>query len=185
MIYGPNTTAVQSIIDRVARMTDDEIQLLDAAWDSTGDPVRDVSWDKPRTPGDAMRNAVRDVFWDAGKDAGKDAVNDAVNDAVRDEAWDAAADRAIDAHWDASLGEAWDAAKAAARDAGKDADWGEYLSPGLSPGLSPAWATILAALTYDLATIEGPYTIFQRDLLMAPWVSVYGMPEGLIESAAT
>lgn len=170
MIYGPNTTAVQSIIDRVARMTDDEIQLLDEAGDSTWDSVND---------------SVRDTGWQTAKDRAAnpslDADNDAALEEAREAAWDSATARAIDAHWGASLGEAWEAAKAAARDAGKDADWGE----GLSPGLSPAWATILAAITYDLATIEGPYTIFQRDLLMAPWVSVYGMPEGLIEGAAT
>lgn len=42
----------------------------------------------------------------------------------------------------------------------------------------------LAAVTYDLATIDGPYTITHRDLLLAPWVSVCGMPEGLIATTA-
>jgi hypothetical protein len=37
----------------------------------------------------------------------------------------------------------------------------------------------LATLTFDLATKDGPYTIAQRDLLLAPWVSVVGLPEGL------
>ena len=36
-----------------------------------------------------------------------------------------------------------------------------------------------ATITYDLATTDGPYTIFLRDVLLAPWVSVCGMPAGL------
>jgi hypothetical protein len=38
---------------------------------------------------------------------------------------------------------------------------------------------ILGTVTYDLATEEGHYTIAHRDLLLAPWVSVCGMPDGL------
>ena len=72
-------------------------------------------------------------------------------DAARSATWGAAIDAAWDAYWDA----AWDAARSA------------------------AWGATLATITYDLATETGPYTIAQRDLLLAPWVEVCGMPEGL------
>ena len=75
-------------------------------------------------------------------------------------AWDAARDAAWDATWDATWNAAWDAAWDAARDAARDA--------------------IVATVTYDLATETGPYTIAQRDLLLAPWVKVCGMPDGLV-----
>ena len=39
-----------------------------------------------------------------------------------------------------------------------------------------AWVIV----TYDLATPDGPYTIEHRDLLLAPWIKVCGMPEGLV-----
>ena len=42
---------------------------------------------------------------------------------------------------------------------------------------------VLATVTYDLATEDGPYTIVQRDLLFAPWVEVCGMPEALCPTA--
>ena len=162
MIYGPNTTAVQSIIDRVARITDYEIRLLDAAWHSTWDSVND---------------SVRDTGWQTAKDRAAnpslDADNDAALEEAREAAWDSATARAIDASWDAARGEALDAVN----DAAKDAVWDELRSI--------AWAATLATVTYDLATIEGPYTIFQRDLLMAAWVTAFGMPDGLIASAAT
>ena len=77
-----------------------------------------------------------------------------------DAAWDAARDAAWDATWDATWNAAWDAAWDAARDAARDA--------------------IVATVTYDLATETGPYTIAQRDLLLAPWVKVCGMPDGLV-----
>ena len=65
---------------------------------------------------------------------------------------------------EAAWGADWDAARDAAWDAARDA--------------------LLATVTYDIATETGPYTIAQRDLLLAPWVKVCGMPEGLIATAA-
>ena len=50
----------------------------------------------------------------------------------------------------------------------------------LNAAWSAAWYAVLATVTYDLATIDGPYTIAQRDLLLAPWVKVCGMPDGLV-----
>ena len=64
------------------------------------------------------------------------------------------------AAWIGSWIGSWDAAWDAARDAARDA--------------------IVATVTYDLATETGPYTIAQRDLLLAPWVKVCGMPDGLV-----
>ena len=121
MIYGPNTEAVQSVIDRISTLTKDEYKQLGAAW-----------------------NAAYDTAWEAGYDAAWEAVHDAAREADCYAAWEAV----------------YGAANVAARDA------------------------VLATVTYDLATINGPYTIAQRDLLLAPWVSVCGMPEGLIARAA-
>ena len=121
MIYGPNTEAVQSVIDRISTLTTDEYKQLGAAW-----------------------NAAYDTAWEAGYDAAWEAVHDAAREADCYAAWEAV----------------YGAANVAARDA------------------------VLATVTYDLATINGPYTIAQRDLLLAPWVSVCGMPEGLIARAA-
>ena len=87
---------------------------------------------------------------------------------ARTAAWTAARD----ATRDASRTAARDATRDASRDAIRGADW------------YAAWYAIIAAVTYDLAAIDGPYTIVQRDLLMTPWVEVCGMPEGLIATAA-
>ena len=125
MIYGPNTEAVQSIIDRLPTLTEDEVNRLEAAWDAA-----DV------------------VAWSA--------------------AWGAAIGASRGAAWIASRGAAW----SAARSADWYADW--YASRD----------AILATVTYGIATETGPYTIAQRDLLLAPWVSVCGMPEGLVATAA-
>ena len=125
MIYGPNTEAVQSIIDRIPTLTEDECKQLTAAWEA----AYDAAWE-----------AAYGATWGAARVA----------------AWYAAWDTARDAAYGAAIDAAW----GAARDA------------------------VLATVTYDLATIDGPYTIAQRDLLLAPWVSVCGMPEGLIATAA-
>ena len=77
---------------------------------------------------------------------------------------DAASGAASGAAWAAASGATWDAVRDAARVAASDAAW--------------------AIATYDLATIDGPYTIAQRDLLLAPWVSVCGMPEGLVDTTS-
>ena len=80
--------------------------------------------------------------------------------AARDAAWDAAWDAARDAASNA----AWIAARDAARDAAQDA--------------------AQAVVAWDLATADGPYTIAQRDLLIAPWVAVFGLPDELIEAVS-
>ena len=132
MIYGPNTEAVQSVIDRISTLTEDECKQLAAARVAARDEARGAAWG-------AALYAARRAAWDEARGA----------------AWDAT--------WDASRS----AARAAARDASIDA----------------VRAAILATVTYDLATIDGHYTIAQRDRLMAPWVSVCGMPDGLIATA--
>ena len=65
-----------------------------------------------------------------------------------------------------------DAARVAARDAARVAAWyAAWYAAGYAA---------LAIVTYDLATPDGPYTIEHRDLLLAPWIEVCGMPEGLV-----
>lgn len=75
-----------------------------------------------------------------------------------DAAWGAAWGAALDAAWVAALGAALDAAGAA------------------------AWGAARGAVTWDLATADGPYTFAHRDLLMASWAEVCGLPEGLIDT---
>ncbi len=127
MIYEPNTKAVQSIIDRISVLTEDEVNRLSASSEANWDSALAETW-----------NAAYKAAYNAAYNAAPD--------------WDAVKD----ATYNAIINAAWYAAWYAAKDA------------------------ILATVTYDLATIDGPYTIAQRDLLLAPWVSVCGMPEALI-----
>jgi hypothetical protein len=94
---------------------------------------------------DAAGDAARDAAWDAAWNAARDAAWAAARDAAGDAAWNAARDAAGDAAGDAARDAAW----AAARDA--------------------AWATV----TRDLIGTAG-YTQAHHDLLMAPWVEVFG-----------
>lgn len=67
----------------------------------------------------------------------------------------------------------------------------------LAAALAAAWAAALAGtwiaartavwalVTWDLATDHGPYTTAMRDLLIAPWREVCGLPEGLVEKEAS
>ena len=66
MIYGPNTEAVQSVIDRISTLTTDEYKQLGAAW-----------------------NAAYDTAWEAGYDAAWEAVHDAAREADCYAAWEA------------------------------------------------------------------------------------------------
>ena len=120
-IYGPNTEAVQAIIDRISTLTKDEIDRLSAAWDAAYDATWNAAW-----------NAARNAAYDAARHAAWNATRNATWKAPRNEDWSAAYDEACDA----------------------------------------AWSATLVTVTYDLATEDGPYTIAQRDLLLAPWVEV-------------
>ena len=110
-----------------------------------------------------------------------------------DQAWDAARSNDQYAAWkaaeDASLassrGDMLNAALRDARGAGWledwDTDWksscsyshSAYCDRLLWAAGCPIWGAVMAIVTYDLATEDGPYTITQRDLLLAPWVSVW------------
>lgn len=83
-MYGPNTEAVQSIIDRISTLTEDECNRLGAAWEA----AYDASWD-------AARYAAMDAAWDAGWGAAMGAAWDAAYGAAEGAAWYAA--------WDAVL----------------------------------------------------------------------------------
>ena len=84
--------------------------------------------------------------------------------------WAAAGYTARDAARAAVRAAASTAASAAARYADWAAAWGG--------ALGATRAAAIAIVTYDLATPDGPYTIEHRDLLLAPWIKVCGMPEG-------
>jgi hypothetical protein len=84
-------------------------------------------------------------------------------------AWSAAGSAAGYAAWSA----AWSAA-------GSAAGYAAWSAAGSAAGYAAGYAAG-SVVTYDLATIDGPYTIAQRDLLLAPWIEVMGPIEGLIE----
>jgi hypothetical protein len=83
-----------------------------------------------------------------------------------------------------ALAPALDAALAAAR----DVEWAAAWTAARAAALDEAWTAARAAaldaatavVTWDLATEDGPYTIAQRDALIAPWVAACGMPDGLV-----
>lgn len=98
-------------------------------------------------------------------------------DAAGGVAWDAARAAARVAAWDvagvAARAAAWDAAWGAARDAAGGAAWAAG---------GAAWGAAWAVATWDLATPDGPYMIAHRDLLIAPWAAVCGLPDGLLDT---
>ena len=112
-----------------------------------------------------------------------------------DESWrlvpamDAAGDAAGAAAGDAARYAAMDAAGYAARYAARYAAWcaARYAAmdaAGYAARYAARYAAMDAAMavaTWDLATDDGPYTVAMRDLLLAPWVEVCGLPEGLVE----
>jgi len=73
---------------------------------------------------------------------------------------------------------AWGAARNAAGNAARDAAWGAARDAARDAAWNAAWAVV----TWDLATSDGPYTFIHRDLLMAPWVEVCGLPAGLLDT---
>jgi plasmid maintenance system antidote protein VapI len=79
--------------------------------------------------------------------------------------------------WSVARSAAWSVARSVARSVAWSVAWSVAgYSAGYSAGHSAGYV-----VTYDLATIDGPYTIAQRDLLLAPWIEVMGPIEGLIE----
>jgi hypothetical protein len=87
--------------------------------------------------------------------------------------------------WSATESVAWSVAWSVARSAARSvAGYVAWSVAGYSTGYAAGHSAGHSAgyvVTYDLATIDGPYTIAQRDLLFAPWIEVMGPIEGLIE----
>ena len=102
-------------------------------------------------------------------------------DAAWDAAWVAARDAARDAAWDAAWVAAWDAAWVAAGVAAGDV----ARVAARAAAWAAASAAASAAAVWDLTTSDGPFTYAQRDLLMAPWVEVFGLPASLAAEAAS
>ena len=83
------------------------------------------------------------------------------------------------------LMETWHGARSASRaNGGQEWDNVHVLLGGAPLDVvgPPAWA----AVTWHLAT-RGPsaYTVAHRDLLIAPWVSVFGLPPGLVTESGS
>jgi len=102
--FGPQWKQIVALVRRVAVLTTDEINRMDAALAAARA---------------AALAAARAAAWDAALDAASDAALDAALAAAReaawDVAWDVASDAALDAALDAAWDVAWDAALAAAR----------------------------------------------------------------------
>ena len=81
--YGPNTTEVERLIERIKTITPEQIYDLGAARGAASGAALDAAWD-----------AALDAAWGAARDA----------------AWDAAWGAAWGAAWDAAWGAAWGAA---------------------------------------------------------------------------
>ena len=83
--YGPQTTQIEALLDRVRNLTDEEAEALSDAV-RFADPDFWGAW-----------NATQIAAWDAARTAGRDAARDAAWVA----AWNAAGDAAWEAIWDA------------------------------------------------------------------------------------
>jgi len=75
-----------------------------------------------------------------------------------------------------------DAARIAARAAARDAAWNAARDAARDAARIAAWDIARAVVIWDLATTDGPYTFTHRDLLMAPWIEVCGLPAGLLDT---
>lgn len=79
LCFGPNGGDVVRLLDRAARLTADEVKLLDAAWDAARRAARVAAWG---AAWDAAWGAARDVAWDVAWDAARRAARDAARDAA-------------------------------------------------------------------------------------------------------
>jgi hypothetical protein len=71
-VYGINTPEVQRLIDRVGKLTEEEIEAVaarDAAWDAALDAAWDPAWD-----------AALDTAWDAARVAAAIVVMDLITE---------------------------------------------------------------------------------------------------------
>jgi hypothetical protein len=109
------------------------------------------------------------------------AAESAARSVAHSAAWSVARSAAWSAARSAARSAAWSAAGSAARSVARSAAWSAARSAARSAAWSAAGYVAGSVVTYDLATIDGPYTIAQRDLLLAPWIEVMGPIEGLIE----
>ena len=98
MMYGPQTSEIEKLIEVIRGLTDEQINDLSSI----------VAWD-------AYYQAARDAAWHAAWCATLDEVRYAARDATRDATWGAA--------WDATRYAAWHAAWCATRDAARYAAW--------------------------------------------------------------
>jgi len=78
--YGPQTEAIETLIEQLRTLTPEQAVTLDAAWGAARDAVWAAAWYGVM---DAVRDAVRDAALDAVRDAVRDAALDAVWSAVR------------------------------------------------------------------------------------------------------
>jgi hypothetical protein len=105
--FGPQWEHIVALVRRVAVLTADEVQRLDAAWNAAQDAAWVAAW---VAAWNAAQDAARDAAWVAAWVAAEDAARDAAWNA----AWNAAQDAARDADWAAARNAAGDAARALA-----------------------------------------------------------------------
>ena len=113
------------------------------------------------TPGEADElAAARYAARGAARDAARNAARDAARYAARGAARNAARRAARDATWYAAWYVAWDATRRAA--------W--YVA--WYAAKYATWDAAWVAVVWDLATPDGPFTIEQRDMLIASWLAI-------------
>jgi len=75
---------------------------------------------------------------------------------------------AAEAVWNAARDAVWGAVSAAVWSAVSDAVWNAARAAVWGAARDAVWS----AVTWDLATPDGPYTIAHRDLLIGPWLTI-------------
>jgi hypothetical protein len=110
-VFGPQGHKVAGLIERAARLTDDEARRLTAAWGTARNTARNTAWD---AAWDTARNTAWDAAWDTARAAAWDAAWAAAGAAAGAAAWAAAGAAAGAAARAAAWDAAWDAAGAAA-----------------------------------------------------------------------
>ena len=79
LVFGPQGAYVAALLERIADLTQGEIERLNAAWVAAWDAARDAAWD---AAWNAARDAARDAAWDATRDAAWKAARASTRDAV-------------------------------------------------------------------------------------------------------
>lgn len=161
------------------------------AWFSAGIDVTDTDLEQAFGPQwRAAVSLVRRAAVVTGADATRlTASSPSVWTATRTAAQTAARTAAHTVAWRATRIAGWRATNVATQAALRSAAWGAAWTAARTAAWTAArtvaWTAALAVVTWDLASTEGPYMYAHRDLLVAAWREVCGLPEGLLTEVST